>query len=93
MKVLDGKKGQLVAVPQQMMLLLVVVVVGMITIKVFSQMDSGMGALASSTAANAAAGNFSAGTYDGFQTLSITPYIAVAVVIIGLVSTLLVMKL
>ncbi len=91
MKVL-GNKGQLASVPNQMILLLIVVVVGIITIKVFGQLDTNLREGLTGAAA-ASAGNFSSGTYDGFQTLSITPYIAVAVVIIGLVSTLLVMRL
>lgn len=91
MKVLRNK-GQLASVPNQMIMLLIVVVVGIITIKVFGQLDENLRDGMSSEGA-AAAGNFSEGTYDGFQTLSITPYIAVAVVIIGLVSTLLVMRM
>lgn len=91
MKVRD--KGQLANVPNQMIMLLIVVVVGIIAIKTFVEIDGGLDSLSTATEANAAAGNFSEGTYDGFQTLSITPYIAVAVVIIGLVSTLLVMRL
>jgi len=92
MKVLSDKKGQLAAVPNQMIMLLIVVVVGIVTIKVFGELDDNLrDGLTGESAA--AAGNFSEGTYDGFQTLSITPYIAVAVVIIGLVGTLLVMRL
>jgi len=89
MNVLKDRKGQISQVPSQMILLLIVVVVGILVIKVFSELDDGLASMSSSTSANAAAGNFSSGTYDGFQMLSITPYIAVAAIIIMLVMLLL----
>jgi predicted ABC-type sugar transport system permease subunit len=68
----------------------VVVIVG---VSIFQSFDSTTQTLtSSSTVARLAAGNVSANTYSGFQTISSGPVIIAAVVILGIVGMLMMRK-
>ena len=72
------------------MSLLIFAVVGIVALLIYGQIDTTttQSLISSSTAARAAQANFSASTYGGYQTISVGPTILAAVVVLGIITTL-----